>query len=149
MIRAMTHENMSSGFLTRSDTNRAVQPQMTRGLKFQRDCTKYNGKPKALISCAVRSVTRTLSSRIPNQVRLCTEEQIRYVFDDLFVLSQQFFSHVGTEPPLPGYYQYFQGVKCLVQGHNTAEVGLEPPTSRSQVRRDIYDKKGIVLHISS
>ena len=20
--------------------------------------------------------------------------------------SQQFFSHVGTEPPLPGYYQY-------------------------------------------
>ena len=20
---------------------------------------------------------------------------------------KQFFSHVGTEPPLPGYYQYF------------------------------------------
>ena len=25
--------------------------------------------------------------------------------------SQQFFSHVGTEPPLPGYYQYFLGGK--------------------------------------
>ena len=25
--------------------------------------------------------------------------------------SQQCFSHVGTEPPLPGYYQYFMGGK--------------------------------------
>ena len=30
--------------------------------------------------------------------------------------------------------QYFRGVKCLAQGHNTAEVGLEPRTSRSAVR---------------
>ena len=30
--------------------------------------------------------------------------------------------------------QYFRGVKCLAQGHNTAEVGFEPPTSRSGVR---------------
>ena len=30
------------------------------------------------------------------------------------------------EPPLPGYYQYFWGVKCLAQGHNTAVVGFEP-----------------------
>ena len=29
--------------------------------------------------------------------------------------------------------QYFWGVKCLAQGHNTAEVGFEPPTSRSGV----------------
>ena len=28
--------------------------------------------------------------------------------------SQQFFSHVGTEPPLPGYYQYFLGGKCIL-----------------------------------
>ena len=27
--------------------------------------------------------------------------------------------------------QYFRGVKCLAQGHNTAAVGLEPRTSRS------------------
>ena len=30
--------------------------------------------------------------------------------------------------------QYFRGVKCLAQGHNTAMVGFEPPTSRSRVR---------------
>ena len=30
--------------------------------------------------------------------------------------------------------QYFRGVNCLAQGHNTAAVGLEPPTSRSGVR---------------
>ena len=28
--------------------------------------------------------------------------------------SQQFFSRVGTEPPLPGYYQYFLGGKCIL-----------------------------------
>ena len=39
------------------------------------------------------------------------------------------------EPPLPWYYQYFSGSKCVfAQGHNTAEVGIEPPTSRSKVR---------------
>ena len=30
--------------------------------------------------------------------------------------------------------QYFRGVKCLAQGHNTAAVDLEPRTSRSGVR---------------
>ena len=30
--------------------------------------------------------------------------------------------------------QYFRGVKCLAQGHNTSAVGLEPRTSRSGVR---------------
>ena len=30
--------------------------------------------------------------------------------------------------------QYFRGVKCLAQGHNTAAVGFESPTSRSGVR---------------
>ena len=30
--------------------------------------------------------------------------------------------------------QYFRGVKCLAQGHNTAVVGFEPRTSRSGVR---------------
>ena len=36
---------------------------------------------------------------------------------------------------LLGYYQYFRGVKCLAQGHNTSEAGFEPPTSRSGVQR--------------
>ena len=31
-------------------------------------------------------------------------------------------------------YQYFRGVKCLAQGHNTAAVGIEPLTSRSGIR---------------
>ena len=48
---------MSSGFPTRSDTNRAVQPQkIIRGLKFR--IKEVEGlydvaKTKALISCAV------------------------------------------------------------------------------------------------
>ena len=33
------------------------------------------------------------------------------------------------------YYQYFSGSKCVfAQGHNTGEVGIKPPTSRSGVR---------------
>ena len=27
--------------------------------------------------------------------------------------NQQFFSHVGTEPPPPGYNQHFSGSKCV------------------------------------
>ena len=49
-------------------------------------------------------------------------ENMLYRFACLFVLR----CHVGTESLLPEYYQYFQGVKCLAQGHNTAEVGIEP-----------------------
>ena len=49
--------------------------------------------------------------------------------------SQQFFSHVGTEPPLSGYNQYFSESECVFsERHNTAEVGIEPPTFRSGVR---------------
>ena len=34
-IRALPRENLSSGFLARSDTNRALKPKkMARGLKF-------------------------------------------------------------------------------------------------------------------
>ena len=51
--------------------------------------------------------------------------------------SQEYFSHVGTEPLLPGYNQYFGVVKCLAQGHNTEKVGFKPLTSRSRVRHNI------------
>ena len=27
---------------------------------------------------------------------------------------QQCFSHARTEPPVPGYYQYFLGGKCIL-----------------------------------
>ena len=49
--------------------------------------------------------------------------------------SKQFVSHVGTEPPLPGYYQYFSGCKCVfAQGHNPVEVTLaKKPMGAKQV----------------
>ena len=39
-----------------------------------------------------------------------------FVFVFIVVLrpGKQFFSHVETEPPIPGYYQYFLGSKCLL-----------------------------------
>ena len=37
--------------------------------------------------------------------------------------------------------QYFRGVKCLAQGHNTAAVGLEPRTSRSGVRHSTTEPR--------
>ena len=50
--------------------------------------------------------------------------------------------------------QYFRGVKCLAQGHNTAAVGLEPRTSRSGVRHSTTEPprspryKGTALYYS-
>ena len=37
--------------------------------------------------------------------------------------------------------QYFRGVKCLAQGHNTAAVGLEPRTSRFGVRHSTTEPR--------
>ena len=49
--------------------------------------------------------------------------------------SYQFFSHVWTEPSLPGYYQYFSGSKCVfAERHNTAAEGIEPLTLRTGVQ---------------
>ena len=53
-----------------------------------------------------------------NRIKPCGKYQNLYLFLFVWVealrLSQQFFSHVGTEPPLPGYYQYFLGGKCIL-----------------------------------
>ena len=38
--------------------------------------------------------------------------------------SQQFFSDVGTEPPLPGYYQYFLGGICILLKDATRKFKL-------------------------
>ena len=44
--------------------------------------------------------------------------------------------------------QYFRGVKCLAQGHNTAAVGFEPRTSRSGVRHSTTEPPRFpVLHL--
>ena len=37
-----------------------------------------------------------------------------FVWVEALCPRQQLFSHVGTEPPLPGYYQYFLGGKCIL-----------------------------------
>ena len=42
-----------------------------------------------------------LESEILDFVLFCL-----FVWVEALCPSQQFFSHVGTEPPLPGYYQY-------------------------------------------
>ena len=44
--------------------------------------------------------------------------------------------------------QYFRGVKCLAQGHNTAAVGLEPRTSRSGVRHSTTEPPGPPENVS-
>ena len=64
------------------------------------------------------------------------DQMLHLIFFLLSLTSQStIFSHVGTEPPLPGYYRYFSGSKCVfAQGHNMVEVGIEPPTSPSGVR---------------
>ena len=47
--------------------------------------------------------------------------------------SQQFFSDVRTEPPLPGFNQYSGTLMCLAQGHNMVPpVGIEPRNSHSE-----------------
>ena len=40
------------------------------------------------------------------------------------------------EPPLLGYYKYFSGSKCVfAQGHNRAEVGIQPRLVRGSTTR--------------
>ena len=60
---------------------------------------------------------------------------------------KQFFSHVGTEPLLPGYYQYFWGVNvpCSRTRHGLTRVGLEPlgdiKENNSFVLSDVHFRK--------
>ena len=57
-------ENLSAGFLTRSENNSAVQPQkMARGLKFriyEVGGFYYIAKTKALISCTVTATAQLI-----------------------------------------------------------------------------------------
>ena len=45
---------------------------------------------------------------------LATFEGFGLVWFMLYIPGKQFFSHVGTEPPLPGYYQYFLAGKYVL-----------------------------------
>ena len=66
--------------------------------------------------------TRPLANSAPNQI-----DPYKCVNVCLFVLKLNV--PVNNFSVISG-----RGVKCLAQGHNTAAVGLEPPTSRSGVR---------------
>ena len=44
--------------------------------------------------------------------------------------------------------QYFRWVKCLAQGHNTAAVGIEPPTSRSGVRHSTTEPPRSLIELT-
>ena len=46
------------------------------------------------------------------------------VWFDTYCPGKQFFSHVGMEPSLPGYYQYFWGVNmsCSRTQHGDPEL---------------------------
>ena len=48
------------------------------------------------------------------QVIIDNSSAIGFVWVEVLRPSQQFFSHVETEPPLPVYYQYFLGGKCIL-----------------------------------
>ena len=45
-----------------------------------------------------------------------------FVWVEVLRPSQYFFSHVGTEPLLPGYYQYFLGGKCILLRQRLSDV---------------------------
>ena len=54
-----------------------------------------------------------------------------FCFDCGLTSREQFFSHVETEPPFPGYYQYFWGVNvsCSRKQHT------DPAEDRTRVSR--------------
>ena len=111
----MSQENLSLGFPTRSDTNRFVPPQkMARGSKFE------------------------IFSKLFDLL-LYAEVMSRQLVLVLFLLNVPVnnfsFRHVGTEPPLPGYYQYFReiNVSCSRTQHCDLSEESNPPTSHSGV----------------
>ena len=100
-----TSENRSSGFLTRSDTNRAVQPQnMARDLKFQiwkeeglyypsgknKGADQLRGPREADLRLCFRICKKQVFSRcglyatVYSLLRSYSEKQIRWVPDDIW-----------------------------------------------------------------
>ena len=56
--------------------------------------------------------------------------------------SQQFFSHVGTEPPLTGYHQYFLEGKCDPSEDRTPDLSLRSPTLYHKASAPPYPGEG-------
>ena len=86
-----------------------------------------------------------------NERIICSLHDIQLFFmllvDLIFNVPVNNFSHVGTEPPLPGYYQYFQGlnVPCSKTQHGLTREGLAPRTSESRVRGIIHRATAIPI----
>ena len=85
-------------------------------------------------------------------VKYCNKRYYKtlIVFVLILVLrpGKQFFSHVETEPPIPGYYQYFWGVMSLAQGNNTPtrpriEPGSPDPESDALTTRPVRPHQDI------
>ena len=79
--------------------------------------------PKLIYQTSIEfSIRNTLLQKF-----LQTDMIFFYQFKDFLVWvealhpNQQFFSHVGTEPLLPGYYQYFLGGKCILLKDTTRQ----------------------------
>ena len=71
-------------------------------------------KERLSIVCATESYPE-IAITIQEVPRLGISLECRnFVWVEALRLIQQFFSHVATEPPLPGYYQYFLGGKCIL-----------------------------------
>ena len=86
------------------------------------------------------NLTRSLSevlAAIFSQIGMRVIDVIVFglVWFDAYHPGKQFFSHVGTEPPRTGYYQYFLGVNmsCSRTQHGDPS-GAQPPTYGSRIR---------------
>ena len=89
-------------FMTQTMLQLAQPQKMARGLKFHMQ--EVEG---LFYLCSENKGTDQLCSY--RRADLCL-----FVWVEALRPSQQFFSHVGMEPPLPGHYQYFSGGKCLL-----------------------------------
>ena len=80
--------------------------------------------------------SQDLGSRCIEKTRVPSGMRKQWCRLALFVLRlkvplNNFFSHVRTEPTLPGFNQYYRELVCLAQGHNTVTpVGIELRTSQ-------------------
>ena len=81
---------------------------------YKKDNTSFRFRD-AIESKTIHSMINTLS------MIYTLDGELLYSFVLIVVKrpGKQFFSHVETEPTIPGYYQYFLGSKCLLLKETT------------------------------
>ena len=63
----------------------------------------------------IHEILKSLLASYDTVIYPCVEKKVGQVIHQsingfgLIYAGKQFISHIGTEPPLPGYYQYFGG----------------------------------------